>query len=75
VGKIKQINTDDIKKYIRRNYMRANVWINGVQIMRNGRILNQKGRDYFKGKVEAHKKWMKKKKIKKADAIGAADAV
>lgn len=59
-NKIKQINTDDIKRHIRRNYTRANVWLNEIQIMKDGKILNQKGRDYFDGKIELHKKWMKK---------------
>lgn len=75
MDKIKQISTDDIKKYIRRNYIGADVWLDKIQIMKNGRILGQKGRDYFNEKVEAHRKWMKKKNIKKADAMGVADAV
>lgn len=67
MGKIKQINTDSIKRHIRRNYTSANVWINEIQVMRNGRVLGQKGRDYFKGKVELHKEWMKKKRM--ADTV------
>lgn len=75
MDKIKQIDIDNIKRHIRRNYTSANVWINEIQVMRNGRILGQKGKGYFNEKVEVHKKWMKKKRVKKADGIGAADAV
>lgn len=57
---MRQIDPDAIKTLIRHNYATADVWLDGVQVVRNGVWLKPLGEALLEEKVRNHIKWMGK---------------
>lgn len=55
-----QIVPDSIRKDIRHNYAGIDLWLGGVQVVRNGVWLKPQGEALLEEKVKAHIRWMKK---------------
>ena len=45
------------------NYSGASVWINGVQVMKKGVLVGQRGKDWFEGLKVSHKAWLRWKRM------------
>jgi len=56
----KQATIEGVRKYIRGKYASVDVWLNEVQVVRDGVWLGAEGEALLERKIEAHIKWMRK---------------
>ena len=57
---MRQIDPDAVRKFIRTRYATANVWLRGLQVVRDGVWLGAEGEALLEEKVRKHIVWMKK---------------
>ena len=60
----KEVTENNMEQRLRYNYTRANVWMNGVQVMSNGFLLGEEGQDWWQRKKVRHRKWLRRKRMK-----------
>jgi len=57
-------NNNSVEKSLRIAYRKADVKLNGVIVMVNGRIIGEVGKEWWEDKIEKHRRWLRKEKRK-----------
>jgi hypothetical protein len=52
-----------MEEILRKNYINANCWIDGLKVMEKGTLIGQQGKDWWKEKKKKHKRWLIKKRM------------
>ena len=65
----KELAKNNMEQRLHYNYRGASVWVSGVQVMKKGALVGQKGQDWWHDKRVRHQKWLRRKRKRRKQNV------